>query len=204
MSFRAFYTTHGQHFERISKTSTLKFTSLQKIPECHDIGLRHLEGLELGELVVGAEGGYDLSEPVEGLVEAVHSAPLAGVRREPPLPHLHRGDLLELRGLAPGGAALRREPPLLLPVPPSPFLLHLEIGRTIELEPPIGRTEQLELGIEGALFVAEAVLAFAGESQFVVSYRIDRFVQAHSYVLAQGGIVVDGELVLSQKSFVHF
>ena len=62
-----------------------QFSEVEELPEGADVGLRHLEGLELAELPVVAEGGDVLAQPLEGVVQPVHPLPLARVRRPPPL-----------------------------------------------------------------------------------------------------------------------
>lgn len=41
--------------------------------------MRHLQRLELGQLLVAAERRNHLPQAVEGVVQAIHSAPLPGV-----------------------------------------------------------------------------------------------------------------------------
>ena len=41
--------------------------------------MSHLQGLELGQLVVAAEVGDDLAKSFESVVEAVHATTFAGV-----------------------------------------------------------------------------------------------------------------------------
>ena len=62
-----------------------EFSEVEELPERSDVGLRHLERLELAELPVVAEGGDVLAQPLEGVVQPVHPLPLARVRRPPPL-----------------------------------------------------------------------------------------------------------------------
>ena len=62
-----------------------QLSEVEELPERPDVGLRHLERLELAELPVVAEGGDVLAQPLEGVVQPVHPLPLARVRRPPPL-----------------------------------------------------------------------------------------------------------------------
>jgi len=50
----------------------------------HDVRLGHLERFVFGQLALVVGGRHDAPEPVERLVQAVHAAPLARVRRQPP------------------------------------------------------------------------------------------------------------------------
>lgn len=86
---------------------------MQQLVQRRDVRLRHLQRLVLGELAVVAEGGDDVAEPVERVVEAVHAASLPSVGGQAP----SLGDV-------PGGGwsrpvlavALARVPPRLLVV----------------------------------------------------------------------------------------
>lgn len=80
---------------------------MQEFGEGSDVRLRHLQRLELGELLVAADGGNDLPKAVEGLVQTVHPATLPSIRCQPPLPQdvlrhrLRRGPFPRPAGLAP-------------------------------------------------------------------------------------------------------
>lgn len=58
--------------------------SLQQLVQRRDVRLRHLQRLVLGELAVVAEGGDDVTEAVEGVVEAIHAAALPRVGGQTP------------------------------------------------------------------------------------------------------------------------
>lgn len=62
---------------------------VDEVGEGADVGLRHLQRLILGQLVIAAQIGDDLAQPLERVVEAVHAAPLACVGGDPP-PLQHR------------------------------------------------------------------------------------------------------------------
>ena len=52
---------------------------VEQVGQGPDVGLRHLQRLELGQLVVAAEVGDDFPESLEGVIEAVHATTFAGV-----------------------------------------------------------------------------------------------------------------------------
>lgn len=59
-----------------------------------DVRLGHLESFVFGQLALVVGGRHDAPEPVKSFVQAVHAAPLARVRRQPPaLPASRRVDL---------------------------------------------------------------------------------------------------------------
>jgi len=57
---------------------------LQKVAQGGYVVLCHLQGLELAELVIGAEARHDLAQFVEGVIQAVHATPFARVRGKTP------------------------------------------------------------------------------------------------------------------------
>ena len=62
-----------------------QIAQVQQFPERSNVRLRHLERLELAEFPVVAQTGDVLSQPLEGVVQAVHPLPLPRVRRPTPL-----------------------------------------------------------------------------------------------------------------------
>lgn len=70
-------------FQAVCRLS-LAVVLLQKVAQGCYVALCHLQGLELAELVVGAEARHDLAQLVEGVVQAVHATPFARVRGEAP------------------------------------------------------------------------------------------------------------------------
>lgn len=76
---------------------------LDELGQRRDVGLRHLQGVVLRELLIVAQLREDGPKTVEGLVEVVHPAALAGVGGEAALlPHAVRH--LAARPLLPGAA----------------------------------------------------------------------------------------------------
>lgn len=63
---------------------SLAIVPLQEIAQGGYVTLRHLQGLELAELVIGAEARHDLAQLIEGVVQAVHSTSLTRIRGETP------------------------------------------------------------------------------------------------------------------------
>ncbi len=59
---------------------------LDEVGEGADVGLGHLERLELAELVVTAQVGDHLAESLEGVVQPVHASTFARVGRNATLP----------------------------------------------------------------------------------------------------------------------
>lgn len=68
----------------LAASSSVVVVVLQEIAKRGYVGLGHLQGLELAELVIGPEAGHDLPKLVEGVVEAVHASPLPSVRGQAP------------------------------------------------------------------------------------------------------------------------
>uniref|UniRef100_A0AAG5DV85 Uncharacterized protein n=1 Tax=Anopheles atroparvus TaxID=41427 RepID=A0AAG5DV85_ANOAO len=82
----------------------------EKFVQRGDVGLRHLERFELGQLPVVPERRYHISQPIERIVETVHPPALACIRRKAALFHHLRLDDADrltaaLRRSRRGGAA---------------------------------------------------------------------------------------------------
>ena len=69
---------------RVHVNTTQQFLPLLPLDETGqslDVGLRHVQRLNLGHLLLGGQIRYHLTQPLKRIVQAVHAFPLAGVGR---------------------------------------------------------------------------------------------------------------------------